>query len=95
MRYLLFMAIYIGLVAYCITDVLNHRDEEPYGIHRILWIALIILVPYIGAAAWLLMKFRSRGTRPRAEPIAPDHDPDYLRWLKDQERRRKRRDGQI
>jgi hypothetical protein len=87
MRYLLLMALYIALVAYCITDVLNHPDEEPYGLHRLLWIALIVLIPYIGAAAWLLMKFRRRGqARPRT--VAPDDDPDYLRWLREQQRRR-------
>lgn len=94
MRYLLFFAIYVGLVAYCVTDVVNHKDTAPYGVHRILWIVIIVVVPFLGAATWLFLKFRDFGPRPAARgPVAPDDDPAYLSWLRDQERRRRRRDG--
>ena len=92
MRYLFFMGLYVVLVAFCITDVLNHRDAEPYGMHKFLWIVLIVLVPYIGAATWIIIKLRSGGTRPKPmTPRAPDDDPEYLNWLAEQERRRKGR----
>lgn len=95
MRYLVLAAVYVALVAYCVTDVLNHDDRAPYGLHRILWITIIVVVPFLGAAVWLYLRFRSRGARGRPGPVAPDDDPDYLRWLKDQERLRKRRDGEL
>jgi len=94
MRYLFLFAIYVGLVAYTITDILNRGEKEPYGIHRILWMVIVVVIPFLGAAAWLFLKFRDRGTRPGTRgPIAPDDDPAYLSWLRDQERRRRRRDG--
>lgn len=90
MRYLLLTALYVALVAYCITDVLNHRDQEPHGLHRIAWIIIILLFPYIGAAAWLLMKFRSGGGKIGRRPqVAPDDDPEYLNWLREQQRRKR------
>lgn len=92
MRYVLFILGYVALVAWCITDALQHPDESPYGIPRIGWVIIILLFPYIGAAAWLILKFRSRPAgpaRPR-RPVAPDDDPEYLNWLRDQERRRRR-----
>lgn len=89
MRYLLILAVYIALTAYCITDVINQPDKNPHGLPKLLWIAVIILVPYVGAAAWLLLRFRRGRPAPPAQS-APDDDPDYLRWLQQQERRRKR-----
>lgn len=91
MRYLLLTAAYIAVAAYCITDILNHRDTEPFGLHRVVWVIIILLFPYIGAAAWLFLRFRGRGGTQRDQrPVAPDDDPEYLMWLREQERRRKR-----
>lgn len=89
MRYLLILAVYIALTAYCITDIIIHPEENPHGLPKILWIFVIILVPYAGAAAWFFLKYR-RGRPAPPRPSAPDDDPDYLRWLQQQERRRKR-----
>ncbi|WP_084105172.1 PLD nuclease N-terminal domain-containing protein [Demequina sp. NBRC 110056] len=88
----LFIGAYIAVTVYCIADAVQHPDQDPYGLPRWAWVAIILLFPYLGAGVWLFLKFsrRSGGTRPRsAGPIAPDDDPDYLRWLREQERRRK------
>ncbi len=91
MRYLVPVGVYIALVAYCVTDVLNHDDRYPFGVHKALWIVIIVLFPYAGAIAWLIVKLRGRGGRgARREPRPPDDDPDYMRWLREQERRRRR-----
>ncbi len=90
MRTALLTLAYVGLAAYCISDALQHRDHEPYGLPKILWVFIILLFPYIGAAAWIALKFRSQA--PAAPPhntVGPDDDPDYLIWLREQERRRK------
>lgn len=88
-RALLFIG-YIALSAYSIADALQHPDENPHGLPRWAWVLMILLFPYIGAGAWMYLKF-SRGSGPqrRREPIAPDDDPEYLQWLSDQERRRR------
>lgn len=92
MRYLALLALYVAVTAYCVTEVVNFRDKHPHGLPKALWIAVIVLVPYLGAAAWILMGFRRRGGRP-VRPASPDDDPEYLRYLRDQERLRRRRDG--
>ncbi len=90
MRTALLTLAYVGLAAYCISDALQHRDHEPYGLPKVLWVFIILLFPYLGAATWIALAIRSRlnAEQPRP-PQAPDDDPDYLVWLREQERRRK------
>lgn len=88
MRYLVLVGLYIGLAAYAVTDVLNRGQQEYFGIHRTLWIAIIILAPYLGALIWIGLNLRGNGGRPATHPKAPDDDPDYLRWLRQQGRRK-------
>lgn len=90
MRNLILMALYVVLVAYCVTDVRNHPDRQPFGLHKFAWILLIVLLPYLGAAAWIIVKLRAGGTGPRPTgPGAPDDDPEYLNWVAQQQRRRR------
>lgn len=93
MRYVLFVIAYVALVAWCITDVLQHPSDSPHGLPRYLWVLIIVIAPYVGAAAWLLLKLKGRGPAPESggRQVPPDDDPEYLRWLREQERRR--RDG--
>lgn len=60
---------------------------------KLLRIAVVVLVPYLGAAAWLLLRFRRRRPAEPPRPAAPDDDPDYSRWLQRQEHWRKRDKG--
>ena len=94
MRYVYLIGLYVLLVAFTVTDALNHPDRSPYGLHKIMWVIVIVLVPYIGAIAWLLFKFREGGSRSAGHTtVAPDDDPEYLSWLAQQERRRKQQGG--
>ena len=49
---------------------------------RWLWVVAIILVPGVGALAWLLFgrPTKAAGRSPKP-PKAPDDDPDFLRKL--------------
>ena len=90
MRTALMTLAYVGLAAYAISDALQHRDHEPYGLPKIVWVLIILLFPYVGAAAWLFLKMRSHApAEPPRRGVGPDDDPDYLLWLREQERRRK------
>jgi len=87
MRYLALLVIYIGLVSYCVTDVANRQEREPFGLHKALWVIFIVAVPYVGAIFWLVARRREArryGGGPR--PLGPDDDPDYLRDLRDKGR---------
>ena len=95
MRYVALLVVYVGVTAYCLSDVLSKRENDVYGLPKLVWVAVILLFPYVGAAAYLVMKFRNRpGPTPDRGPrqVPPDEDPEFLSWLKEQERRRKERD---
>ncbi len=92
MRILLYLA-YIALVVYCLVDVIQHPDPEPHRLPRWAWILIILFFPLIGAGAWLMLKFIAAGQqqprRTETYMAAPDDDPEYLVWLREQERRRR------
>ncbi|WP_159449095.1 PLD nuclease N-terminal domain-containing protein [Demequina sp. NBRC 110055] len=92
MKFLLLAALYVALTAYAVTDVLNKGRESYAGLHRSAWIAIIILAPYIGALIWIGLQWRGGGRGAPPPQRAPDDDPDYLRWLRQQERRKGNRD---
>jgi uncharacterized membrane protein YhdT len=86
---------YIALTVYVIADVAQHPHTKPYGLPKWLWIAAVIVLPFVGAIAWIVIKFIGNGdsgAAPRA-PRAPDDDPEYLAWLEQQKRRREREKG--
>lgn len=86
---------YITLTVYAIADVAQHPDPKPFGLPRWLWIATIIVVPFLGAIAWLVIKFvgNADAGSSRRKPVAPDDDPEYLAWLEQQRRRKEREHG--
>lgn len=90
---LILILLYIAPAVYCVTDAVQHPDEKPFGLRKVFWVLIIILAPLLGAAAWLYLKWASGsgGREQRREPRAPDDDPEYLNWLRTQERRRRQR----
>lgn len=92
MRYLLPMLLYIGLTAYVIADIAQHRDEEPYRLPKVLWVLIVLFAPYVGALAWLFARWSHPVQPPRRGGYgapSPDDDPAFKVWLNEQERRRK------
>ncbi|GAA3818521.1 PLDc N-terminal domain-containing protein [Cellulomonas soli] len=103
MRYLpLLLA--IGLAVYCALDVARSTEEERLGLPRVVWTVLVVVAPFVGGIVWLVVSRSRRaavatGTtgspgpsvapgRRRPGPVAPDDDPDFLRGLDDERRRR-------
>jgi hypothetical protein len=86
---------YIALTVYVIADVAQHPLSKPFGLPKWLWIAAVLVLPFAGAVAWIVVKYIGKsdgGSAPRA-PRAPDDDPEYLAWLEQQKRRREREKG--
>jgi hypothetical protein len=83
----------IGLIVYCVIDVIRSTKDERLGVHPIFWIALILVLPLLGALAWLAVRWSRRtagGPGPSTlnrRTTGPDDDPDFLSGL-DRERRR-------
>lgn len=69
------------LVVYCLIEVAQADPDRVRALPRWLWVALIILLPGVGAIAWLIVGRPLRTQPPPRRPRAPDDDPDFLRGL--------------
>ena len=83
----------IGLIVYCVIDVIRSTDDERLGVHPILWVALILIVPLVGALVWLAVRWSRRtaggpdASAGHRRTTGPDDDPDFLSRLDDDRRR--------
>ncbi|MEV0800450.1 PLD nuclease N-terminal domain-containing protein [Kribbella sp. NPDC050281] len=87
-RFLPFL-ISLALSVYALFSCIQTPDEEVPHLPKLVWIVLIVFVPFVGPIVWLLMS-RTQGSRrevtgrpprPSARPVAPDDDPDFLKTL--------------
>ncbi|MDQ4125985.1 MAG: PLD nuclease N-terminal domain-containing protein [Actinomycetota bacterium] len=88
-----------ALWVYCIFDVVSTDDALMRNMPKILWLIVVILLPAVGAVAWLLLgrpigaglrpgdTTPYRPPRPAPRPLAPDDDPTFLARLDDETRR--------
>jgi hypothetical protein len=87
----------IGLLVFCLIQVIQTPSDEVRNLSKGLWILLIIFLPLIGSIAWLVAgrpntrqhsRWRVGGGFPeaqrpgRARPTAPDDDPEFLAQLR-------------
>ena len=78
--------IIVGLLVYCLIDCLQTRAEAVRNLPKLVWLALILLLPLFGSVGWLLAgradgQTRRGGLGPTRRPQGPDDDPDFLRGL--------------
>lgn len=83
----------VGVAIYALVDLLRSRPDEIRGLPKVVWVVAIAFVPLAGSVAYLIMgrvgagiDRTGSGSVPRV--VAPDDDPDFLRAL-DWETRRK------
>ncbi len=69
------------LVVYCLVEVAQADPDRVRVLPRWLWVALIILLPGVGAIAWLIAGRPLRQQPPPRRPRAHDDDLDILRGL--------------
>ncbi len=93
-RFLPFL-ISLGLSVYALFSCIQTPDEDVPHLPKLVWILLIVFVPFVGPIVWLLMlrtqltlRTQSgqrdavvRPPKPTARPVAPDDDPDFLASL--------------
>ena len=75
------------LMIYCLVEVAQADSERVRHAPRWLWAAAIIVLPGVGAVAWLILGRPRAHTAPKQappRPKAPDDDPDFLRKLREQ-----------
>ena len=73
----------VTLIVYALIDCARTAPAEVRRLARRTWLTVIVLLPVIGAVAWLVAgRPRHHGERPIApRPSAPDDDEDFLRAL--------------
>jgi len=87
-RVLIFLFLLIlALIAIAMISVLSAERGEVRRLPRGAWVAIILLVPVVGAALYLWLGRPARWREPRTttttapRPLAPDDDPEFLRRL--------------
>lgn len=88
-RFLPFL-ISLVLSVYALFSCIQTPDEDVPHLPKLVWIVLIVFVPFVGPIVWLLMSRTQRGRadagdvrrpKPGPRPVAPDDDPDFLKSL--------------
>lgn len=86
-RYLPFL-ISLALTVYALFSCIQTRTEDVPYLPKLVWLVLIVFVPFAGPIVWLLMSRNAgRPERPvrrapaAGRPVAPDDDPDFLATL--------------
>lgn len=76
----------VALWVYGLIDCAQTPEEEvPPGLAKPVWLLIIMLIPGLGAVAWLVVKGINKssagsplGSRRQRRPSAPDDDPEFL-----------------
>jgi phospholipase D-like protein len=83
----------IGLLIFCLIEVIQTPSDEVRGLGKGWWVLLIIFFPIVGGIAWLVAGRPQRRRDPngwhmgsgfpeyertRRAPRGPDDDPDFL-----------------
>ena len=80
----LFVVLSIAIQLYGLIDCAQREDSDVRRLPRWGWLIIIVLIPTLGAVAYLVAGRPKRpgngGKKPRRS-IAPDDDPDFLRGL--------------
>ncbi|GIH27319.1 membrane protein [Acrocarpospora phusangensis] len=97
----------IGLWLYCVLDVITTPAGQHRNMPKLVWLAVVIILPTVGSLLWLIAgrprrtgQARAQGPRsqqspPRERrPLSPDDDEEFLRKLREraEEQRRAARD---
>jgi hypothetical protein len=84
MARILFIVFTIGIQLYGLIDCAQREDTDVRSLPRWGWLIIIVLVPTLGAVAYLIAGRPKRpgggGKKPKRS-IAPDDDPDFLLGL--------------
>ena len=102
---LLSVIVVAAVIIYAVIDCLMSRAHEVRSISKPFWLAVILLLPVLGAILWFLFGRPGHGPEPKPRaprrPTAPDDDPEFLRNLEIRRRQKakeeelKRREQEI
>ncbi|MDT3396091.1 PLD nuclease N-terminal domain-containing protein [Streptomyces sp. B1866] len=82
---LLMILIPLALVVYAFVDCVTADERNVRHLPKPVWAACVLLLPVVGAVAWLTAGGRRGGERGRGAGrpvwVAPDDNPEFLRSL--------------
>jgi len=90
LRVLFLYVVPVAIVIFAFIDCLLTRGDQVRGLPKPVWAVLIIVVPLVGALAWLgigripqkrPLNGSAAGAKGTQAPRGPDDDPDFLRRL--------------
>lgn len=87
----------LGLLIYSLIECLQTPRHRIRVMPKLAWIAVIVLLPIIGASLWLgfgRVRAPKKGAAASRRPRSPDDDPDFLRQVEIQRRQRQRAEEQ-
>lgn len=85
-------ALAVGVIVYSLIECARTDSTDMRGLRKGGWIAVILLLPLVGAVLWLFLG-RPRGTAESARPVrgkGPDDDPQFLRNLEERRRQQEK-----
>ncbi len=76
----------VALDVFSIIDIITIDERRVRGIPKFLWVAVVILFPFVGVILWFTIG-RARGDSgsggsDQRRTVAPDDDPNFLRNLR-------------
>ena len=83
----------LGLLIYSLIECLQTPRHRIRVLPKIAWIAVIVLLPIVGAGLWLgfgRVRVPKKGGQAPRRPSSPDDDPDFLRQVEIKRRQRQR-----
>jgi type VI protein secretion system component VasK len=89
-RLLLFGIVALVLDVFALVDVALIERSRVRAFPKLVWILIILVVPFVGALLWFLVGRDWRRRRGERRVIAPDDDPAFLRSLAEQEAQEER-----
>ncbi|WP_030379729.1 MULTISPECIES: PLD nuclease N-terminal domain-containing protein [unclassified Streptomyces] len=91
LRYLPFLLV-LALWIFAFVDCLNTPEEEVRGLPKVVWVIVILLFGevLVGPVAWLIAGKvrRPAGAAGAGRWVAPDDNPEFLRSLGEDGKRR-------
>jgi len=75
------------LLVYAVVDLTRTPGAQVRTLPKPLWYVVLLVLPLLGALAWLLVGRPRRSgaadaAAPPSRPVAPDDDEDFLRELR-------------
>ena len=85
-------ALAVGVIVYSLIECARTDSTDMRGLRKGGWIAVILLLPLLGALLWLFLG-RPKGTAESSRPArgrGPDDDPQFLRNLEERRRQQEK-----